>query len=132
LSTDIRAANLLLIGHAAAAREHLLPMMPSLAEPIVGLDGGDLHLPTEHVGTLLVWDIARLTRTNQEQLLEWMVGRQGSCRIIATSARSLFPDVQDGTFSDALYYRLNTVIVVLPGHKMLAASRRDRTILRRA
>jgi hypothetical protein len=126
LSTYIRSANLLLIGRDTAARGYLLPIIPSLATPVVGLDAADLHLPAERVATLMVWGIERLTRADQDQLLEWLTARPGSCRTIATSARSLFADVQRGTFSDALYYRLNTVTVVLADRKTLPASHRGR------
>jgi hypothetical protein len=46
-------------------------------------------------------------------LLEWLNDRSGSARVIATSARSVFPNVQRGLFSDSLYYRLNTVTLAL-------------------
>src|SRR5258708_39510357 len=92
LSTYIRSANLLLIGRDTAARGYLLPIIASLATPVVGLDAADLHLPAERVGTLMVWGIERLTRADQDQLLEWLTARPGSCRTIATSARSLFAD----------------------------------------
>ena len=46
-------------------------------------------------------------------MLEWLDDRSGSAQVIATSASPVFPNVVRGLFSDSLYYRLNTVTLVL-------------------
>jgi hypothetical protein len=106
--------NLLLIGPGAVAEEFLLPLMPSLASPIVYLDAANPALPATPVGTIIVRDVARLTPTHQAQFLEWLSG-QTETAVIAVSPRPLFPRVRRGAFSDPLYYRLNTVVVELEG-----------------
>ena len=37
---------------------------------------------------------------------------EGTRRIIATSSTSLFERVQDGTFLDRLFYRLNVIYII--------------------
>jgi transcriptional regulator of aromatic amino acid metabolism len=66
--------------------------------------------------------VSRLTRAHQDLLRQWLDARQGSTRIIAMSATSLFPDVQSGAFSGDLYYRLNTVTLVLAPRQPAAAA----------
>ena len=113
-----RSANLLLIGPDAATREFLAPLMASLPSPVVFCNGAEPAFPNGPVGSLIVRDVGRLTRTHQQQLLEWLSDGSRSARVIATSATQVFPDVTSGVFSDGLYYRLNTVTLLL--------NRRDR------
>lgn len=114
----LRSANLLLIGPDAATREFLAPLLASLPSPVVYCNGAQPEFPNGPVGSLIVRDVGRLTRTHQQQLLEWLSDRRRSARVIATSATQVFPDVTSGVFSDGLYYRLNTVTLLL--------NRRDR------
>jgi hypothetical protein len=109
----LRSANLLLIGPDAATRGFLAPLMASLALPVVYCDGAQPEFPNGPVGSLIVCDVGRLTRAHQQQLLEWLNDRSGSARVIATSTRPVFPNVQRDLFSDDLYYRLNTVMLQL-------------------
>jgi hypothetical protein len=109
----LRSANLLLIGPDAATSEFLAPLMASLASPVVCCDGAEPEFPNGPVGSLIVRDVGKLTRVHQQQLLEWLSDRTRSARVIATSARPVFPSVQRGLFSDDLYYRLNTVTLLL-------------------
>jgi hypothetical protein len=107
--------NLLLIGPGAVAEEFLVPLMPSLASPIVYLDAANPALPATPVGTIIVHDVARLTAAHQAQFLEWLRGQKETA-VIALSPRPLFPRVRRGAFLDPLYYRLNTVVVQLKRH----------------
>ena len=109
----LRSANLLLIGPDAATREFLVPLMASLASPVVYCEGAEPKFPNGPVGSLIVRDVGRLTRAHQQQLLEWLNDRSRSARVIATSPRPVFPHVTRGLFSDGLYYRLNTVTLLL-------------------
>ena len=104
--------NLLLIGPSPVAEQFLVPLLPTLASPIVYLDSANPALPATPVGTIIVRDVARLTPTHQAQFLEWLSG-QTETAVIAVSPRPLFPRVRRGAFSDPLYYRLNTVVVEL-------------------
>ena len=76
-------------------------------------DGAEAELPNHHVGSLIVRDVAWLTRTDQQQLLDWLDGEGRDTRVIATSTTPVFPSVKDGLFCADLYYRLNTVTLML-------------------
>ena len=113
LLRHLRSANLLLIGPNAATREFLAPLIASLASPVVYCNGAEHRFPNGPVGSLIVPDVGRLTRVRQQQLLEWLNdGRLGG-RVITTSATPVFPNVKRGLFSEDLYYRLNTVTLLL-------------------
>jgi hypothetical protein len=113
LSSTLRSPNLLLIGPDAAVREFLDPLMPSLASPVVCCDGATPEFPNAPVGSLIVRDVARLTRASQQQLLDWMNDLSPGARVITTSASPVFPDVKRGLFADGLYYRINTFTLML-------------------
>jgi sigma-54-interacting transcriptional regulator len=118
LLPHLRTANLLLIGPDGATREFLAPLIASLPSPVVYCNAADPEFPNGPVGSLIVRDVDRLTPTHQLLLLEWLSDRSRGARVIATSARQVFSDVTSGVFSDSLYYRLNTVTLLL--------NRRDR------
>jgi hypothetical protein len=109
----VGSANLLLIGPSALAEEFLVPLMPSLAPPILDLDGAHPSWPTASVGTLIVRDAAQLAPPHQRQFLEWLNARNGTARVITVSPRSLFRSVRRSAFLEELYYRLNTVLIEL-------------------
>jgi hypothetical protein len=113
LSSALRSPNLLLIGPDAAIREFLDPLMASLTSPVVCCDGAQPEFPETPTGSLIVRDVARLTRASQQQLLDWMNDLSPGARVITTSARPVFPDVKRGMFADGLYYRINTFTLML-------------------
>ena len=88
-------------------------MITSVASPVQFCDGAAPDFTNVPIRTLIVRDVDRLGRADQERLIEWLNRRDVDARIIATSARPIFPRVERGEFSDALYYRLNTVTLVL-------------------
>jgi DNA-binding NtrC family response regulator len=65
------------------------------------------------VGTLIVRDVARLTKDRQRRLFEWLNQRSRPVRVIATSTKPFFRQVERKMFLDDLYYRLNTITVLL-------------------
>lgn len=90
--------------------------MESLPSPVVNCNGAEPEIPDGPVGSLIVRDVGRLTQPHQQQLLEWLSDESRRARVIATSATQVFPDVTNGVFSDSLYYRLNTVTLLLNRH----------------
>jgi DNA-binding NtrC family response regulator len=76
-------------------------------------DGATPEFPNVPVGSLIVRDVARLTRASQQQLLDWMNDLSPGARVITTSASPVFPDVKRGVFADGLYYRINTFTLML-------------------
>lgn len=102
--------NALLIG-AAPRLDALLAKIRRLADmpiPLCVLPG-PLALPES--GTVLVRDVAALTRQQQQALLDWMNGRRSRVQVISASSEGLFERVTAGLFSDRLYYRLNLVLL---------------------
>jgi Carboxypeptidase regulatory-like domain/Sigma-54 interaction domain len=113
LLPHLRSPNLLLIGSVAATREFLARLMSSLPTPIVWCDGATPEIPSDPVGSLIVSDVAHLTKSHQERLLDWLNDPSRRVRVIATSTGAVFPKVERGEFCDNLYYRLNTVTLLL-------------------
>lgn len=76
-------------------------------------------------GTLVLADISELSTTMQTKLLHVLeygtYYRAGSkhleyvdCRIICTSSKDLTESIQNNTFNEALYYRLNELSLYIP------------------
>lgn len=121
MSSNLRTPNLLLIGPETAIRDFLDPLMPSLAEPVVCCDATSPEFPNAPIGSLIVHDVARLTPSDQQHLLDWINDPSRSARVIATSAGPVFPNVARGAFSDGLYYRLNTFTFMLSDEEATAS-----------
>ena len=66
------------------------------------------------VEDLVVHEIHGLNHAQQTALLRVLETDRdcGRCRIIATSSTSLFDRVREGTFVEALFYRLNVIHIV--------------------
>jgi Sigma-54 interaction domain len=109
----VPAYNLLLIGAPNATRCFIDDLMSSLVAPVVCWDAGTADLPADSIGTLIIHDVAGLTPARQDRLLQWL-NSQGTRRsVITTSTEPFYRSVEAGLFSDSLYYRLNTVTVLL-------------------
>jgi hypothetical protein len=104
--------NLLLIGPDAVVGECLDRLITTVVPPLRFCDGTDAEFTDGPVQSLIVRDIDRLTRAGQERLIAWL-NRYGDARVISTSAWPVFPHVERGEFSEVLYYRVNTVTLVL-------------------
>ncbi len=74
--------------------------------------GADLALPSG--GTLLLRKVSNLTAAEQSTLLDWLNCDGQRTQVISTSPQALVPLVEQGLFSDVLYYRLNPFYVELP------------------
>jgi DNA-binding NtrC family response regulator len=70
-------------------------------------------LPADSIGTLIIHDVASLTPTHQDRLVEWPNNQSPRRSVIATSIELFYRNVEIGLFSDSLYYRLNVVTVQL-------------------
>jgi len=78
---------------------------------------GELSLSDDMMGTLLLWDVAQLTRGQQMQLHDWITDRPRDAQVISISSAPLLPLVEDGEFLEGLFYRLNVVsLVATIGH----------------
>jgi DNA-binding NtrC family response regulator len=64
---------------------------------------GDQHPPT-----LIVRDVAALTATDQQRLLQWL-DRGERSQVLSTAAQPVFSLVERGEFLEDLFYRLNVL-----------------------
>ena len=65
--------------------------------------------PQPTTGTLVIWGIDTLNRTQQLQLRAWLECCPGELQLISVADRHVFPLVEREEFLDDLYYRLNAV-----------------------
>lgn len=70
---------------------------------------GPVELPTDGIGTLVLQDVAELSRVQQVQLYDWLTERKGMTQVVSLTASSLQARVADGEFLEGLYYRLNVL-----------------------
>ena len=105
--------NLLLAGAAGPLRIVLEMLWLELREPILKWRPGQrLDLPSpSRAATLILYDVDALSSDDQHRVLRWLDETAGQIRVVSTSTKALWPRVKAGTFSDVLYYRLNTVYV---------------------
>jgi hypothetical protein len=73
---------------------------------------GELSLPEETNGTLLLWDVARLTFSEQMKLQDWIAAHSATAQVISITSSPLLPLVEDGQFLEGLFYRINVVSLV--------------------
>ena len=87
----------------------------NLASPIASWRPGEpLQLPDfTSIRTLVIRDLASMTGSEQVRLLEWLDRASGYVQVVSTAGDALLPLVEDGSFINALYYRLNTICVDL-------------------
>ena len=104
--------NLLLIGLRRKTSLFLRRIERSLAPPVMPVRAGHLVLPERAVGTLVIHDVDHLTRQEQDALNGWVVSHPEQ-QVIATASGPLFPLVARNQFSDVLFYRLNTLTVIV-------------------
>jgi len=106
-------ANTVVVGTDEAALRVWTAVWPSLQKPIHWVEGERLSLPRQSAGTLILQGADALTASAQQRLFEWLEGDARTTRILTTTRRPLFHLVEDGSFLEALYYRLNMVLLVL-------------------
>lgn len=103
--------NLLLLGAPGTTGLVLQMLDLGLREPILTWRPGQpLVLPTYgHPATLILHDVDKLTSLDQHTVLRWLDHSRSRIRVVSTTSEPLWSRVQTGTFSERLYYRLNTV-----------------------
>jgi hypothetical protein len=106
-------ANAIVVGTEEAALGVWTAVWPSLQKPIHWVEAERLSLPRRSAGTLILQGADALSACDQQQLLEWLEGNARATRILTTTHRPLFPLVESGNFLEALYYRLNVILLVL-------------------
>ena len=105
-------ANTLIIGDPVPVTRALTVAWLTLRRPVFWCDDDRFKLPPAPVATVVLWRTDRLMAGDQERLLAWMEHNR-STRVIARASSPLFPLVQQGSFSEPLYYRLNTMLLAI-------------------
>ena len=102
-------SNLLLEGPVIATEAVLHLLLPDLAEPTRWHPNEPLDPPGGQTRTLVLGDVAALSRDDQRRLLAWSGDTTSGTQIISMTARPLFDLVAAGVFDVTLYYRLNVI-----------------------
>jgi Sigma-54 interaction domain len=110
--------NILLIGPTSFTRAALKQIEPLVAQPIVAWQPQEApSVPEGSYGTLLVHRLDLADSNQQVQLCEWFDTRPCHIQVVSTSPAPLFEFVEQGTFLETLYYRLNHVCLTSDGFK---------------
>jgi hypothetical protein len=76
---------------------------------------GTLSLPESSdrpLRTFLIGDVAWLTPRQQFSLWDWMNNRDPGIQVVSITSVPLLPPVEDGRFSDSLFYQLNMICLI--------------------
>jgi len=102
--------NVLLEGPNGATEACLAEVEPLLGVQSVRRRHGHLEFPAG-ARTLILRDVSTLARHEQSQLLDWWTTGSDRPRVVSTSSEPLFARVERGLFAEALYYKLNVILV---------------------
>jgi hypothetical protein len=106
-------ANTIVVGNEEAALGVWTAVWPSLWKPICWADPGRLSLPRHAAGTLILQGAHALSASAQRQVFDWLDHDERATRVLTTTLHPLYPLVEDGRFLEALYYRLNMLLLIL-------------------
>ena len=110
LSVSTRQHNAIFEGPEHATEGLLLLLQPSLRTPAIWKRAPmPLELPTDECGALVLQNVCALDRHEQAALSRWLDASRK--QVVATTVDSLFQLVACGLFDEALYYRLNTMLM---------------------
>ena len=103
--------NVLLVGAGGMTRNVVGMLLRDRDEPIASWSPGErLLLPSvARGGTVVLHEVGTLAPDDQLHLLDWLEHAVARTQVISTTSRPLLPQVQNGAFSERLFYRLNTI-----------------------
>jgi hypothetical protein len=105
--------NVLIIGSGPSVERIVRLLERTSIPPIVRCDACPLTLPPVEVGTLVISHVERLSTVDQQLLFAWLSFTAPRRQVITTADVPLFPAVVRNTFSEALFYRLNAMCLML-------------------
>jgi len=105
--------NILLEGPSGATHAALALLRPHLRAPMVTTRQPAMLDISNETGTLIIEDVDALSGFDQRRMLHWMSGPGAAARVISMATRRLFALVGDGRFDANLYYRLNTMLLLV-------------------
>src|ERR1700691_2402838 len=90
LTLPPRRPSLLVLCHAPSSTWVMPWLMHRCAQPVrTCILPGDLVLPAQKSGTLLLWDVATLTLRQQIELYDWMDGCSGIVQVVSVPSTAL-------------------------------------------
>ena len=127
-------ANVLLMGSGVSAKRVVEALQFPISEPIqVWRSGARLSLPpVGQAGTLILQNPGAMVLDDQRHLHDWLGLTSDRTRVISTTRRPLLPLLEAGTFSPALYYRLNVLTFQINPTPARGAHQSPSRIARRA
>jgi hypothetical protein len=105
--------NVLIIGAGPSVERIVSLLERTCIPPVVRCTACPLVLPTGEVGTLTISNAERLDTLDQQLLFAWLSCTTPRRQVITTAAVPLFPAVVGSTFSEALFYRLNALCLMM-------------------
>jgi len=106
--------NVMLEGPLACTKAVLHLLKPHFGAPVtMKRSGAPLEPHTFKGGTVIVHDIAAVTRPEQDRILGWLDEAPTRTQVVCTTIEPLFPLVARGLFDETLYYRLNVILLQL-------------------
>ena len=107
-----RRPNVLLVGSEESTKGVVLFLAPYLLRPVLWKPShAPFAVPVGECGALVLENIAALGLPEQSALLRWLDDSKDRRQVVSTTVRPLFPLVERGLFDDALYFRLNVVML---------------------
>ena len=104
--------NVLLEGSDESTENVLLFLAPYLCRPVVWKPPhAPVALPTGGCGALVLQNVGALSRPDQAELLQWLENSTDRKQVVSTTVQPLFSLVERGLFDEALYYRLNVMLL---------------------
>lgn len=111
-SLSTRRHNAIFEGPEHATEGLLLLLQPYLRPPAIWKGAlTPLELPTHRCGALVLRNVGALDRREQAALLRWLDTERK--QVISTTTHPLFPLIARGLFAEALYYRLNVMLMTI-------------------
>ena len=112
VSVCARRHNVLLEGSDESTESAVLFLAPYLCRPVVWKPPhGPVALPSGECGALVLQNVEALSRSEQTELLRWLENATDRKQVVSTTVQPLFPLVERGLFDEALYYRLNVMLL---------------------
>ena len=103
--------NALLEGRADAMVAFVALFAPDLRKPIAWMRPGALEFEPGCTGTVVLEAVSELDRGEQSKMFRWLDETGKRVQTICMTTTPLFPLVVRGRFNEALYYRLNSVLL---------------------
>jgi hypothetical protein len=110
--------NVMLEGGTEATVAIVALLEPYLRGPIVRTRPGAFELELPPTGTVVLEAVSELDGDDQSRMMRWLDDTNGCVQTISITTMPLFPLVVRGLFTEALYYRLNSILLRVRGNPL--------------